>query len=186
MKTMGIVLVILFLLSLSTAWSQGSYKLGNYVLGAGGVTGAISSNHRLAATVGQTAVDKVQNAQYILSSGFWNPPVIILGIEDVDELLIPKVFELNQNYPNPFNPSTTITYGIPFVSDVTIEIYNVLGQRVRVLVSENQMPAYYEAVWDGRNNLGSPVASGVYVYRMVASGNNGESFVQTRKMLFVR
>jgi hypothetical protein len=186
MKSIVMVLVILLLLSSSPLWSQGSYKLGNYVIGAGGITGAISSNNRLSATVGQTAVDKVQSGQYILSSGFWNPPVIILGIEDIDKLLIPTVYELNQNYPNPFNPSTTILYGIPFVSDVSIEIFNVLGQRVRVLVSEKQPPAFYNIVWDGRNDQGAAVASGVYVCRMAARGNNGENFVQTRKMLFVR
>jgi hypothetical protein len=186
MKTIGMILIVLLLLSSSPLWSQGNYKLGNYVIGAGGVTGAISSNNRLSGTVGQTAVDKVQGGQYILSSGFWNPPVIILGIEDIDKLLIPTVYELNQNYPNPFNPSTTISYGIPFVSDVSLEIYNVLGQRVRVLVSEKQPPAFYDIVWDGRNDQGAAVASGVYVYRMAARGSNGESYVQTRKMLFVR
>jgi hypothetical protein len=186
MKILLTVIMFVCYMFYSSLWSQGSYKLGNYVIGAGGVTGAISSNNRLSGTVGQTAVDKVQGGQYKLSSGFWNPPVIILGIEDIDKLLIPTVYELNQNYPNPFNPSTTISYGIPFVSDVSIEIFNVLGQRVRVLVSEKQPAAFYDIVWDGRNDLGAAVASGVYVCRMAARGSNGENYVQTRKMLFVR
>ena len=185
MKTIRMVLVILFLLFVSTVWSQ-NYKLGSYVIGGGGVSGAISANNRLGATVGQTAVDKVQNSQYILSSGFWNPPVITVGMIAGDDLLLPKVYELEQNYPNPFNPSTTINYALPFSSEVSIEIYNILGQRVRLLLNEQQMPGYYEIVWDGRNDFGSVTASGVYVYRMAAKASGGESFAQTRKMLFIR
>jgi len=121
-----------------------------------------------------------------MSPGFWYPPVVWSGIEDWAPDLLPTVYELNQNYPNPFNPSTTIRYALPFNSQVSLEIFNVLGQRVRVLVSDNQIAGYFETRWDGRNDFGSAAASGVYVYRMVARGSNGESFVQTRKMLFVR
>jgi hypothetical protein len=180
------LLIMLCFFITSAAWSQGPYKLGSYVIGSGGVTGAFSNNYRHAGTVGQVVVDSVGGAQNILFSGFWNPPVIIVGIEDWQQDLLPKVYELNQNYPNPFNPSTTIRYALPFNSEVFLEIYNVLGQRVRVLVSDNQVPGYYEARWDGRNDFSSTVASGIYVYRMVARGSNGESFIQTRKMLFVR
>jgi hypothetical protein len=178
--------LVLCFIFYGVAWSQGNYKLGSYVIGSGGINGSVSTNYRMGGTVGQQVVGSMTGSQNTLYSGFWYPPVVWVGIEDWMQELLPKVYELNQNYPNPFNPSTTIRYALPFNSDVSIEIYNVLGQRVRALVSENQLPGYYETSWNGQNDFGSAVASGVYVYRMVAKGNNGEQFSETRKMLFVR
>lgn len=81
-------------------------------------------------------------------------------IED-DELIIPKVFALYQNYPNPFNPSTTIRYDIPKTVRVQLYIYNILGERVRILVDEEQSPRSYAVQWDGRTRNGT-AATGVY------------------------
>ncbi len=185
MKKISVVLVLLCLLFFSSGWSQ-TYKMGSYVIGGGGINGAVSANNRLGATVGQIAVDRVQSGQYILSSGFWNPPIIMVGLIDGKDLLIPLNYELQQNYPNPFNPSTTIRYALPFASNVTIEVYNILGQRVRVLLNAEQTAGYYDILWDGQSESGNVLSSGVYVYRMAARGSNGEEFVKTRKMLFVR
>ncbi|NOQ96989.1 MAG: T9SS type A sorting domain-containing protein [Calditrichae bacterium] len=180
------LLIILCFMFYNTVWSQGNYRLGSYVIGSGGTNGSVSTNYGQAGTVGQLVVGSMTGSQNTLYSGFWYPPVVWVGIEDWEQDRLPRVYELNQNYPNPFNPSTTIRYALPFISEVSLEIYNVLGQRVRVLVSDNKVPGYYETRWDGRNDFGSAVASGIYVYRMVARGSNSESFVQTRKMLFVR
>jgi hypothetical protein len=95
--------------------------------------------------------------------------------------LIPAAFNVFQNYPNPFNPSTTISYAIPQQSNVLVKIYDMLGREVRTLVSEEQMPGVYNVIWNGDNNYGVNVATGIYLYRVVA-GNN----VQVKKMILLK
>jgi hypothetical protein len=88
----------------------------------------------------------------------------------------PSDFALEQNYPNPFNPTTTIRYGLPGPSHVTLTVVNALGQVVATLVGENQDAGYHEVRFDG-----SALPSGVYIYRLQADG-----FVQTRKLLLLK
>jgi hypothetical protein len=90
-------------------------------------------------------------------------------------------FELTANYPNPFNPSTTIEYALKENSQVSLVIYNTLGEKVKTLVSEEQIANRYQVTWDGTNDLGAKVASGVYLYRITA-GN----FVSTHKMILMK
>jgi len=92
-------------------------------------------------------------------------------------------YELGQNWPNPFNSTTAISYQLSEVSPhrTTLKIYNVLGQEVRMLVDEEQAPGYYSVVWDGRDNLGKDVSSGIYFCRLKVS-----RFSQTRKMVLIR
>ena len=88
---------------------------------------------------------------------------------------IPTDFELSQNFPNPFNPATTIRYGLPRDERVTLKIYNLLGKEVATLLNnERKLAGNYAAIWDGRNNRGEVVASGIYVYRIQA-GNYHKS-----------
>jgi hypothetical protein len=89
---------------------------------------------------------------------------------------IPRTFSLSQNYPNPFNPSSIIRYGLPYDAWVTLEVFNILGQRVSVLVNGQQKPGNYKVVFE---NPG--LGSGVYFYRLSAAG-----FSETRKMTIVR
>ena len=102
-----------------------------------------------------------------------------VGIED--EVELPLTFDLKQNYPNPFNPSTVISYQLPQNEVVSLEIYNALGQKVRTLVNEAQEAGQYEIIWDGKNNSGNELSSGVYLYRLTA-GNH----VKVMKMMLVR
>lgn len=95
--------------------------------------------------------------------------------------LQPIEFDLQQNYPNPFNPQTTIQYQVAKRSHVLMEIFNMLGQRVRLLVNEEQPTGFHSVVWDGRNDGGVPAGSGIYFYRMAA----GE-FVESHKLILVR
>lgn len=104
---------------------------------------------------------------------------IPLGISGVANL--PGQFALHPNFPNPFNPATTIRYDLKEDVNVALKIYNVLGQEVRVLVSEKQSAGFKRVEWDGRNNFGAPVASGVYIYKIEAG-----KFVQSRKMVLLR
>ncbi|MGB3092774.1 MAG: FlgD immunoglobulin-like domain containing protein [Candidatus Zixiibacteriota bacterium] len=99
----------------------------------------------------------------------------------------PVAFELGQNYPNPFNPSTTIKFTLPSPGDggitlpTNLRIYNVLGEVVRTLVDEPMVPGVHHEVWDGKDDQGSRVASGIYFYRLRSS-----DFVQTKKMVLMK
>ena len=101
---------------------------------------------------------------------------------------IPTVYELQNNYPNPFNPSTTIQYGLPKQSNVTVKIYSLLGQEVKTLVNNDQSPSYYRVVWNGTDNYGSHVSSGVYFIRITAQSSepNSKPFIQVKKMLLMK
>jgi hypothetical protein len=94
---------------------------------------------------------------------------------------VPTVFDLQQNYPNPFNPTTMIKYQLPNTVDVRLDIFNVLGQRVRTLVNSKVDAGYYEVAWDGTNEFGSKVATGLYIYRIHAG-----SFVKSQKMILMK
>ncbi|HFE64491.1 MAG TPA: T9SS type A sorting domain-containing protein, partial [Caldithrix sp.] len=91
-------------------------------------------------------------------------------------------FRLHQNYPNPFNSSTQITFELNRAGDVSLQVYNLIGQKVRTLVNGRKLVGTHRVKWNGRDDLGQPVASGVYIYCLSA----GEHFVQSRKMLLLR
>ena len=99
---------------------------------------------------------------------------------------IPTTFALSQNYPNPFNPTTQIKYDLPEQSTVSLKIYNILGQEVMTLANGEQAPGFYSVTWEGRNNFGSQVSSGVYFYRFEAKGTSGQTFSTLKKMLFLK
>ncbi len=90
-------------------------------------------------------------------------------------------YELFANYPNPFNPTTTITYQIPQAGRVSLKIFNMLGQVVRILVDAEVAAGLHAIAWDGKNNRGEAVASGVYIYRLEAC-----EVVKTKKMLLTK
>jgi hypothetical protein len=102
---------------------------------------------------------------------------------DVDEEMMAFQNSLLQNYPNPFNPVTTIRYSIRQKGHVGLKIYNVAGQLVRTLVNEVQHPRAegYAVIWNGTNNEGEQVSSGVYFYKLV-----GKNYTQTRKMVMLK
>ena len=104
----------------------------------------------------------------------------VVGIEDLAGE-IPQQFAVSPNYPNPFNPSTSIRYQLPLTAKVSLVIYNTLGQRVRTLVDGTVSAGQHEAVWDGRNESGQAVASGVYIYRF-----ESDYFKKVQKMLLVK
>lgn len=94
---------------------------------------------------------------------------------------IPKEFALKHNYPNPFNPTTTIKVELPKTSDVRMEIYNVLGQKVKTLVNKTMKAGYHKVVWDGRNDYGTRVSSGMYIY-IIKAGD----FIAKHKMVLLK
>lgn len=93
----------------------------------------------------------------------------------------PKTYSLGANYPNPFNPDTNIAYQLPEATHVRLEVFNINGQRVRLILDEARTAGFHIAQWDGRNDLRSPVASGLYVYRFTAG-----AFVDQKKMALLK
>jgi len=94
---------------------------------------------------------------------------------------IPLEFALHENYPNPFNPTTTLRFDLPEVSDITLIIYNMLGQKVRTFNYQNTSAGYHSVKWNATNDYGDPVGAGVYLYQLQT-----KDFVKTRKMVLLK
>ncbi len=90
-------------------------------------------------------------------------------------------YKLSQNYPNPFNPSTKIEYSVQTTNNIQIKIYNSLGQLVKTLVDETKIPGEYSVVWNGKDDNGSSVSSGVYFYQIQT-----KDFVSSKKMILLK
>jgi flagellar hook assembly protein FlgD len=95
--------------------------------------------------------------------------------------ILPVAYSLQQNYPNPFNPTTTIEYRLGRSGDVTLEVFNALGQRVLDLALGHQAAGPHRVSWDGRDRTGQYLPSGVYFYRL----STGD-FEQTKKMVLMK
>lgn len=97
-------------------------------------------------------------------------------------VITPEDYQLAQNYPNPFNPETTIDFTLPINKAISLKIYNTLGQEVRTLINNREyLEGPHSVKWDGKDNNGMPVASGIYIYKLIY-GN----FSQSKKMTLVR
>lgn len=105
-------------------------------------------------------------------------PLIPTGVENEN---MPFRFRLDHNYPNPFNPTTTVRYEVGKLADISLKIYNVRGQLVRTLVNAKQAPGQYQVVWDGNDNMGFKVSSGLYIYQYSAG-----DFLRTYKMMLIK
>ncbi|MFQ6093580.1 MAG: FlgD immunoglobulin-like domain containing protein, partial [bacterium] len=135
----------------------------------GAISGPVTVNTGVSGPSGKVVVSNAITFQVLGDQG--GPPV-------------PEDYALEQNYPNPFNPTTSIQYSV--VSDqslphVTLKIYNILGQEVRTLVDEPKEAGYYSATWDGKDDRGENVSSGIYFYSLHAG-----DFGETKKMVLMR
>jgi hypothetical protein len=108
------------------------------------------------------------------SSNYSNEIEVLVNLQ-------PDNFSLSQNYPNPFNPSTSIQFQVPKQSDVSIVVYDMLGQQVKSLFEASVQAGIYTVQWDGSNNSGLKMSSGSYIYRM-----NADGFVETREMILLK
>ena len=125
----------------------------------------------------------------ITSDGFMEAETDHLGIFQlqkgnviIDQTVLPRKYTLHHNYPNPFNPNTKILFDLPEDTNVTIQVYNTLGQLVSVLTKDRQYSAgYHSIIWDGTNRIGNRVSSGLYFYSIKAG-----HFSATKKMVLVR
>jgi formylglycine-generating enzyme required for sulfatase activity len=153
------------------------YSITAYALQAYGTISDVQGTPVRGAQVTYTDTsnyDKISRT-YTDSNGQYSfdPSVVV-------EANTPVQFLLDQNYPNPFNPSTTIPFTLDVPGNVTLTIYNIMGQRVRILIDEYRDTGRYTVVWDGRDDIGNHVSSGVYLYCMLS---NRQSSV--RKMLLL-
>ncbi|MFC1570091.1 T9SS type A sorting domain-containing protein [bacterium] len=127
--------------------------------------------------------------KFVLTTSRDYDPFIIHGDFGPDETITavdhshvsPDQFELNQNYPNPFNPTTTISYQLAKNSDVLLTIYSQTGQKVRTLVQEKQGSGFQLIHWDGCDDAGQRLSSGIYLYHLQVDNQ-----VQTRKLMLMK
>jgi flagellar hook assembly protein FlgD len=103
-------------------------------------------------------------------------------VEEEELGAVPEAFALSQNYPNPFNSGTVIRFALPKADDVELAIYNLAGQRVMNLAQGPRNAGSYTLRWDGRDDAGRELASGMYLFRLQA----GKQLVESRKMLLIR
>ena len=104
--------------------------------------------------------------------------------ESATALAIPETFALKQNFPNPFNPTTRISFAVPQESQVKLEIYNMLGQKVRTLLDDRMEPGVYEnVIWDAKDDKGNTLGNGIYYLVMISSD---QGFKQVKKMVFMK
>ncbi len=163
--------------------------LTNELFAGGGLFGKTTGSGRPGSNSGITSAQylKAQQAQFAQYRQE-TTKLLNLLLEPGDRHtspIIPQEFVLLQNYPNPFNPTTTIEYHLPFDSRVKIEIYNILGQRVKILVDQREKAGKYKIAWDGRNEFGNRAASGLYIYRIKAESPH-KTFVTAKKMILLK
>ncbi|NIS16253.1 MAG: T9SS type A sorting domain-containing protein [Aliifodinibius sp.] len=103
------------------------------------------------------------------------------NVEDIESEVLPESYTLFQNYPNPFNPVTRIEFTLPIESYVIIDVLNIKGELVKTLVNQHLSAGHKAVTWNGLNESGSPVSSGIYFYRLVAGG-----VVSTKKMVLLK
>ena len=130
------------------------------------------------------AVTNIRLSGQNILADFFVEPVTSVENPETEESSFPGDFVLQQNYPNPFNPATTIDITVPASASnvrVQLEIFNLAGQRVRLLLDEVKVPGKYSVSWNGISDKGETVASGIYLYQITAG-----SFFQIRKMIFMR
>jgi hypothetical protein len=128
-------------------------------------------------TVGDNAISSVSISGVQLNGG----RIRATTESQISTRSIPKVFALSQNYPNPVSGATDIRYQLPVTCKVDLKIYNLTGRLVRTLVSDKKQAGYYIAHWDGKDDLGDEVASGVYFYRIKAA-----NFEQTKRLVILK
>ena len=133
----------------------------------------ISGNWTILVTDGQDTTLATNGPRYLMVDA------TTVGVEDEDGL--PNQFALEQNYPNPFNPVTTVEYALPKRTTVDITVYDILGNKVRTLVSGTKKAGHHSIQWHGRNDHGQQVSTGVYWYRMQTP-----EYQTVRKMVYMK
>ncbi len=164
------------------AWYENTDGLGNFGVQQVITTEAIRANSVFAADLDGDSDMDVLSASFIDDKIAWYENLI----DSIDTAVhgpATEIFEfaLRPNYPNPFNPETIIRYQLARTTEVKLEIYNLVGQKLTTLVDKKLSSGAHSVTWHGLDALGRPVASGVYIYRLQT-----DSFVESKKMLLLR
>jgi hypothetical protein len=165
------ILLISFIVISSVSFGQ--HTITRSVIGNGNFL-LSDQNNSINSLFGQTIIEKSESSDYSALFGFWNSHSITVGVDEND--LVPDKFELFQNYPNPFNPTTKIKFSIPETSHVLLEVFNILGERVSVLVNGEKTPGYYTLEFNAKN-----YSSGFYIYRL-----NSKDYSEVKKMILLK
>lgn len=172
----SLLFVLLWLSADRPACAQtgGPYDLGWNTLDAGGVTPAIGGSYRLDGTVAQPDAGPLSGGAYTLTGGFWGGaqggPV---GVDDPPQGgPIATAFRLLPVAPNPFSATTTIAFELPSAQHVTVVLFDVSGQRVRVLLDERRGAGRQSVTWDGTDAAGRGLGTGIYWARASAMGRH--------------
>ena len=153
-----------------------SYTYSATVIGCAGSPGT-STQYSTNGTMGQpTPIGAGTAAGTTLLAGYWGHSRVTSGIEET-----PAAFRLFQNHPNPFNPVTTITFSLANECRIDLTIFDVGGRRIRRLVRETRAAGLHRARWDGTNDRGAAVATGLYFYRLEAG-----PYVSVKKMVLLK
>lgn len=123
----------------------------------------------------------IKAVDYAGNESDFSNPINIYVTNINDEKGLPIQYYLSQNYPNPFNPQTIIKYGLLNQSHVKITIFNILGLKIRELVNETQNQGHHQIIWDGKNDTGQVVSTGVYYYKL-----DTENYSSIKKMIFMK
>jgi hypothetical protein len=138
----------------------------------------------------KSTASKAGSPDNLMGYGILNAVAARIALGSTDTNGLPPVeggdYHLGQNYPNPFNPGTWIEYSAPREANVTLTIYDLIGRKVRTLVSGTVLRGIYRTEWNGRDDRGTDVAAGVYIYRLTAAGIDGGQSVINRKLLLLR
>jgi hypothetical protein len=175
------VTTMLFVFLTFTLVLATSENISWWSVNGGGNVNSSSPNYAIRSSVGQPVSGKATGGSYQSSCGFWLPWSSPSDVDEDEDLMGPRQFSISQNYPNPFNPNTLIEYALPKTSHVKIVIYNILGQKVRILKDEMEQSGHKTVIWDGKDDSGNEVSSGIYFYRIVAG-----DFIKSMKMLMVK
>lgn len=183
-------------LSDSTAlftWSENPEDdIGHYVIDKSGEIGFIENHYaRFTSsntwfidstyTLGELAFYRLCAVDHVGNSGDFSETIQLTILNTEIKPAIPTRYALRQNFPNPFNPTTTIQYEIKDVGDVVIDIFNVLGERVKRYTVPSQSPGYYSMKWKGKNEENKYVGAGLYFYSLTVNG-----YTKTRKMVLLK
>ena len=164
---------------------QNASESGVVSLASAVSSGPVANGEGVVAELVFRPIGDIENSLFDIANGVVFDPNQLQNIVGTPGSLevraIPTSFALNQNFPNPFNPETTISYDLADGGRVELEIYNVMGQMMNQLVSEEQAAGRYRVVWDGSDAVGRNVASGVYFYRL-----NTTQFNAVRKLMLLK
>src|SRR3990172_4876610 len=173
-KIYSIVLFFFLIVTPFALLAQNQIR-GSIIANGGAVL--TGESNKIVGTVGQSLIGESGSQTNVAKSGFWEQLTnLVTSVEEINDKVLPKEFNLYQNYPNPFNPSTTIQFALPKESFTKLEIFNALGEKVSTLVSETISAGTYKYEWNAKD-----LSSGIYFYRL-----STENYVQTKKLLLMK